>query len=82
MAHKTKKPQEDTYYLAIDDNGLGFIFSEVPTRFDGCWMGVGMRTTAIFPSQIEKHLDIGYELTFSNNPRKITNTERSNLERY
>lgn len=81
MAKKSKKPQE-AYYLAIDDNGLGFIFDEVPTRFDGCWMGAGMRTTAIFPSQIEKYLDIDYELTFSNNPRKITKKEMFNLERY
>ena len=81
MAKKSKKPQEDTYYLAIDENGLGFIFDEVPVRAEGCWLGC-CRTTAIFPSQIEKYLDIGYELTFSNNPRKITQKEMFDLERY
>ena len=81
MTKKTKNIKEETYYLAVDENGLGFIFYEPPVRSEGCWLGC-CRTTAIPSYQVEKHLCIGHELTFQNNPRKITKTQVVNLERY
>ncbi len=77
---KIDKPKAEVYYLAVDDNGLGYLYDEVPVRAEGCWLGV-CNTTTIFSDKIAEHLDIDYELTFSNNPRKISREEAIKLVR-